>query len=183
MPMMRMPKARRALGDAAREVAGADGEQGLAREFLTAIAHPAMGALFSVEMSQAADVEQQRHEDELGEGPGVNAARGGDENVAIEQAEAVRGGADAAAGGLDPAQPLCLRDVGRRGGQVPEDFGAGERLVPAALLIGVARERCAVVVGGVAGGREQVEAGNRCPGGGDRRRGCARRVAARAGWR
>src|SRR5882672_1940723 len=62
-------------GDAAREIPGADDDERPPRHLLVAIANPAMRALLGLEKAQLAEMHEQRHEGELGERAGMDAAR------------------------------------------------------------------------------------------------------------
>ena len=76
-------EAARRLGDTAREIAGADDRDRPPRNLLAAIAHPALRLLLGVEMAKAAEMQKKRHHDELGERPRMDAARRGNDDVAL----------------------------------------------------------------------------------------------------
>jgi hypothetical protein len=91
----------------------------------------------------------------------MDAARRGDDEVAVGEAQAGHHLSDARAGRLDPSDLRCLGDAchapRRRGGKIPEDRGAEKLGLPARLLRGGAPEiGAAVVVGDVAQRRMQL---------------------------
>ena len=84
-----------------------------------------MRRLLAVEMPEATPMGEQRHDDELGERPSMDAARGGDEDVGIPQAERANELPDAGAGGLHPFEPRRDGDIFGRARQIPKNLGAG----------------------------------------------------------
>lgn len=141
-------------GAAPGEVAGAEEDEGPAGEVVAAVAFPAGVGLFGLEVVEAAEMAEEGHERPLGERPGVDAARGGDEDTGAVEAEAGDGGADAGGCGLDPGEAGQEGEVGRVG-EAEEDVGAGEHGLPAGLLLRGAVEGGAGVVAGEAGGGEE----------------------------
>ena len=113
------------LGNPARQVAGAEDGDRLSRDFLAAIAHPAMRPLLGHEVGQAAKMGKERHENELGERAGMDPARRGDEDVGVLNSERLDVLADTGAGRLDPFQTRGAGHIVCRPRQIPQDIGAG----------------------------------------------------------
>jgi len=80
-----------------------------------------MRSLLRIEMAQAPEISEKRHEDELGQRAGMDAAGGRENDIRPLQTKFLDRLPDTGAGGMDPSQPLRRRQVfnGRR--QVPED--------------------------------------------------------------
>src|ERR1700738_4844870 len=113
------------LGNPARQVAGAEDGDRLSRDFLAAIAHPAMRPLFGHEVGQAAKMSKECHENELGERAGMDPARRGDEDVGVLNSKRLDVLADTGAGRLDPFQARGAGHIVCRPRQIPQDLGAG----------------------------------------------------------
>src|SRR5690606_549433 len=129
-----------------------------AGELVAAEAFPAPLALEAGEAVGVLDGHEQDHEHELGEGASVDAAGGGDEELAGGNPEAADELADAGAGGLDPLQARgCTMGMSGAAGEVEGDVGLADEAPPAGVVVRRSPEGgVAVVVGDVPGRGEEL---------------------------
>ena len=96
----------------AADAAEADHERPLARQLPGRVPLPVPGLLPPPQVGHALDEVQGAHDRELGQRDRVDAARGGGGQAAAVEPGSLHERADAGAGGLHPAQPAVLGQVG-----------------------------------------------------------------------